>query len=172
MTGQSDFIFELENALTAAQCDALIARFESSPHQEGKTAHGVDTDLKRTRDLTLGLNEEMADSLRPALKAYHKLYPMIPRKVNASLFMIQRYMPGDFYHWHIDNGVLTRRQYVAIWYLNDVLEGGRTQFVHYTREIVPVKGKLALFPAGWTHAHRGQAPVSGPKYIATTWLEV
>jgi len=174
-TGQLDFILEIENALTAEQCEALIARFESDPRKgPGRIAKGVFPDVKDTTDLVLPFDAEMMASIRPALKLYHEQYPLLPKKLRASAFMIMRYLPGAQYTWHNDAAShrTMARQYVAIWYLNDVLEGGHTQFLYSGRAIKPVQGKLALFPAGWTHAHRGEAPVSGPKYIATTWLEL
>ena len=28
-----------------------------------------------------------------------------------------------------------------------------------------------MWPAHWTHIHRGNPPLSGEKYIATSWIE-
>jgi len=30
---------------------------------------------------------------------------------------------------------------------------------------------LILSPAAYTHMHRGNPPLSGPKYVLTSWLE-
>ena len=37
--------------------------------------------------------------------------------------------------------------------------------------IKPEQGTLVLWPAGYTHIHRGNPPLSGEKYIMTGWLE-
>jgi hypothetical protein len=39
-------------------------------------------------------------------------------------------------------------------------------------KITPETDKLALFPAFWTHKHRGNPPQEGQtKYIITGWIE-
>ena len=55
-------------------------------------------------------------------------------------------------------------------YLNDVEEGGSTYFSHYDLEIQPRKGLTLIWPAEWTHAHRGNILKEGSKYIITGWI--
>jgi hypothetical protein len=55
-------------------------------------------------------------------------------------------------------------------YLNDVPEAGETEFVYQGRKIRPRAGSLLIAPAGFTHTHRGNRPVGGDKYIATSWV--
>jgi len=88
-------------------------------------------------------------------------------------YQVQRYRPGEFYHWHIDGGSheFSQRQLVALWYLNDVSgPGGETQFLYQDVSIRPQRGKLILFPPFWTHEHRAVTLQAGVKYIATTWV--
>ena len=85
----------------------------------------------------------------------------------------QRSAEGDFYDWHVDGGPgdFARRQLVAIWYLNDAPpDGGQTEFLFQQVAVTPRQGMLLLFPPFWTHLHRGVAPQSARKYIATTWV--
>ena len=56
-----------------------------------------------------------------------------------------------------------------LWYLNDVDEGGETEFWG-SYKIKPEKGKLLFFPATWTYPHRGMMPISNDKYIITGWI--
>ena len=56
-------------------------------------------------------------------------------------------------------------------YLNSVTEGGETEFLYQKRRIKPQQGRLLIFPAGFTHTHRGNPPLSGNKYILTSWVE-
>ena len=57
------------------------------------------------------------------------------------------------------------------WYLNDVEDGGETEFCgDFT--IRPEVGKLIFFPASWCYPHRGKMPISGDKYIITGWLHI
>ena len=56
-------------------------------------------------------------------------------------------------------------------YLNDVDDGGETEFLYQKKRIRPKQGRVLIFPAGFTHTHRGNPPLSGDKYILTSWLE-
>ena len=87
---------------------------------------------------------------------------------------VQKTEPGQGYHmWHCDSGNLftCRRLIVSSLFLNTVEEGGETEFLYQSTRIPPIEGTLVLFPAGWTHPHRGNPPLSGTKYLLTTWLE-
>ena len=55
-------------------------------------------------------------------------------------------------------------------YLNDVEEGGETEFLYQKRKVKPKKGTILIWPGGYTHLHRGNPPMSD-KYIATGWWQ-
>ena len=61
------------------------------------------------------------------------------------------------------------REFVLITYLNDVPAGGETEFLYQGIRIQPKKGTTIIFPAAYTHMHRGNPPLGCTKYIATTW---
>ena len=54
-------------------------------------------------------------------------------------------------------------------YLNDVTDGGETEFYFQKLKIKPVKGKMVLWPTDFTHLHRGITSPTQEKYIATGW---
>lgn len=84
-------------------------------------------------------------------------------------------MDGSGYHvWHHENGnrVLLNRFGTWIMYLNDVEVGGETELLYYGERFKPVQGDMIVFPAGFTHTHRGNPPISGEKNILTGWLEM
>jgi hypothetical protein len=108
-----------------------------------------------------------------AIHEFREAYPYFKGPFKDSGYAIQRTDPGGFYHWHIDGGSheFSRRQLVAVWYLNDVEgPGGETEFSFQDVKIRPEAGKLLLFPPFWTHEHRGVTLEQGVKYIATTWV--
>ena len=86
---------------------------------------------------------------------------------------IQWYKPGEGYHkWHIDGAQMNScdRAMVYMTYLNDVTEGGGTMFYHQNVTTKAVKGKTLIFPAGYTHLHKGEISETQHKYILTGWI--
>ena len=55
-----------------------------------------------------------------------------------------------------------------MWYLNDVENGGETEFLNVS--IKPKAGTLVVFPPLWMFPHKGNAPISGSKYLLSTYL--
>ena len=54
-------------------------------------------------------------------------------------------------------------------YLNDVTDGGETEFKYQKLKVKPVKGKMVMWPTDFTHTHRGITSPTQEKYIATGW---
>jgi hypothetical protein len=57
-------------------------------------------------------------------------------------------------------------------YLNDVEEGGETEFHYIPKRVTAKKGRILMFPAEFTHTHRGNAPLSNDKYVIATWASI
>ena len=55
-------------------------------------------------------------------------------------------------------------------YLNDVEEGGETEFLYQKLKVKPSKGTILIWPGCYTHLHRGNTPMTN-KYIATGWWQ-
>lgn len=181
---ENSFIFEKQNALPAELCDDMIQRFEAQTDEQyqgriGQTA-SQDNSIKKTTDLVVSGKDHWKDvdnnlfrSMGIAIKEFREAYPYFKGPFKDMGYGIQRYNPGEYYHWHIDGGShdFSQRQLVAIWYLNDVPgPGGETEFLFQNVKIKPEKGKLVLFPPFWTHEHRAVTLNEGIKYIATTWI--
>ena len=178
------FVFEVRGALSAHICAELISRFEAAedeqyPGRVGQMATS-DQSIKRSTDLVISgkdhwvtLDAALLSSLGAAMGIFKRSFPFFGGRFRDMGYALQRTLPGEFYHWHIDSGshAFSTRQLVAIWYLNDVPgPGGETEFQHQEVSIRPEQGKLILFPPFWTHPHRGAELQAGVKYIATTWV--
>jgi hypothetical protein len=178
------FIFEQKNSLPGPLCDDMIKRFEehTEDQYEGRIGQTVsqDSGIKKTTDLVVSGKEHWKDvdnnlfrSLGIAVKEFREAFPYFKGPFKDMGYNLQRYNPGEFYHWHIDGGShdFSQRQLVALWYLNDVPgPGGETEFKFQDIKVTPEKGKLVLFPPFWTHEHRAATVNEGIKYIATTWV--
>ena len=91
---------------------------------------------------------------------------------------LQKYLRGSggYHHWHSEiypqnaSCETLHRVLLFQFYLNDVEEGGETEFLYQGRKVEARQGRLIVAPAGFTHTHKGHVPVSGDKYIATSWI--
>tara|TARA_B100000676_G_C17955125_1_gene774270 strand:- start:268 stop:882 length:615 start_codon:yes stop_codon:yes gene_type:complete len=94
--------------------------------------------------------------------------------ISGHALKMQRTDPGQGYHiWHYENnGYEDRHRCLAFSiYLNDIEDAGETEFLYLKRRIKPERNMCTIWPAGFTHVHRGNV-VHGTKskYIITGWF--
>ena len=192
------WIYEKKDVLTAELCENIITRFENDKLRQhpGTTASGLKKKVKITTDVPISNNKEWSDIdnlVHELLKVHFEKYKeeveydiendvddgivtpklsFIPLKVGDTGFQIQKYNKNEGkYTWHSDmifSDRLETRALTFIIYLNDIDEGGETDF--YFKKIKPEKGKIVFFPALWIFPHRGLMPISNDKYILTGWI--
>ena len=56
-------------------------------------------------------------------------------------------------------------------YLNDIKTGGGTFWHYQNLTTKPKKGLTVIWPAIWTHTHKGLPAPKELKYICTGWYE-
>ena len=101
-------------------------------------------------------------------------YRLFDESITFETMQMQRYTKNKgryVYHQDFSCDWIAKKYRVItfLWYINDVLEGGETEF-WASHRIKPEAGKLLLFPATWTYPHRGMMPISNDKYIVTGWI--
>ena len=94
--------------------------------------------------------------------------------LKCSSVKMQKTVPGAGYHvWHSEqgNGPDSARCLVYSLYLNDIEEAGETEFLYQQLRIPPKENSMVIWPAAFTHTHRGNV-VHGTKskYIITGWF--
>lgn len=117
----------------------------------------------------------ITDQIHRCMWEYVKKFPALTY-INPAILEVksQKTNIGEGYHaWHCENLEKTQAGRIIAWtvYLNDVAEGGETEFLHQGVRLKPTKGTMCFFPAGFTHTHRGNPPISNEKYILTGWVE-
>lgn len=93
-------------------------------------------------------------------------------------FTVQSYkkQQGGYHYFHSEiypqgqHNEPLHRELALLLYLNDVDDGGETEFFYQDIKVKPKAGRLAIFPAGFTHTHKGHIPQSSDKYVITAWL--
>ena len=55
-------------------------------------------------------------------------------------------------------------------YLNDVTDGGGTEWYHQEYQSNAKKGLSLIWPADFTHVHKGIVSPTQEKYIVTGWF--
>ena len=171
-------------------CDELIAYFESNKRKQvqGIVAGGKNLDTKNSIDLYVSPRELLIpenkcfrnyfSALFECYADYVEQWPFLKELVNdlhIGRFNIQRYEEGQhFQRVHTERSSISTLHRLFAWmtYLNDVApeDGGSTVFTHYGLEFQPKKGQTLIWPAEWTHAHKGSLLTGKSKYIITGWL--
>ena len=189
----SDFIELYTGALSASKCDIIVKDFDIL--SQSGLSHRRQNDPSRPKisqddsaiDLTEMLLTQVGGSGNMIPQVVHNCIIDYCRKYEVGMFngyrggnypimsegmTIQKTEKSQGYHvWHCErsSGRYNNRALSWILYLNDVEEGGETEFIHYSKRFQPMQGSLLVFPAHFTHVHRGNPPLSGTKYIATGW---
>jgi 2-oxoglutarate-Fe(II)-dependent oxygenase superfamily protein len=170
--------------LEAPFCRQLIDSFAALErfhvHNGRGVRAGLDesawTELNVTRLADTGFLAGVRLRIDAALERYNQdvgLAIAVPNTPKHSDLVIKRYRPGhaESFQLHFDSIYeFATRYLVMIWYLNDVVEGGETCFPQLELAIRPQAGRLVVFPPYWMYQHKGVLPVSGDKYILSTYL--
>ena len=184
-------IAAFKNAFTKEYCENVIKLFEKAEANgftyNRQVHEGWNTTLKSDESFT-SIDWISNDAFDPGGKLFQEtfwtdIYPIYTEKYGCLKDMaahhifhikVQRTKPEQGYHvWHCEasNRELSNRIMAYTLYLNDVDEGGETEFLYQRKRIRATQGTLVLWPAAYTHTHRGNPPLSNTKYIMTGWVE-
>lgn len=188
-----NFVGIYENFFSEQFCDSLIEHFEWC-NRSNKT-YGRPEAERFKKDTSVCLNPSSVQEIsfaHPNIQTYvdefnsvfwdecYKDYSATYSTLNdydqhtIYTYKIQKTLPTGGYHlWHCEDGskLFSRRIGVYLLYLNDVEEGGETEFLYFSKRIKPKKGTMIIFPSNYPWSHRGNPPLSNVKYIMTGWIE-
>ena len=105
---------------------------------------------------------------------YIKKYDLDYMQLSCYNFKLHKVKEGQGYHiWHHENVLPRGLRRVLVWmtYLRVPEEGGETEFLFQSKRIEPIIGRTLIWPAYFTHLHRGNPPLKGEKYYITGWFE-
>ena len=172
--------------ISSQTCENLINLFKLSPKSSGTVWQGAVDGIvnpyekSNTESKYHILDDELKDfrqGLQTVLDQYINQYPYCnsysPFTVSENV-KIQYYKPGEGYVlYHTERGsadpINSKRHLVFMTYLNTVTDGGGTEFFHQNMITSAEQGKTLIWPADWTHTHRGVVSPTQEKYIITGW---
>lgn len=196
-----DTIGVFDNVLSKTNCKRYINRIEEAIKNgnaiKGESNNGKNEDIKVSTDFNflnfannkdIKLVELITETFNYNLTTnYLNKFPfnsefehnsVVGGKTSYPAFNIQKYdrKKGHYNGWHVEQDCLatSNRAFVFILYLNDVREGGETEFLIPDNDgyfkVQPKAGRLVIHPASWPYIHKGNMPITNDKYIVTTWL--
>ena len=184
----AEHILVLNDAMPLDMCKALIETYDSvskdDEHYEKRDNaiykfdeinmlnHSAFEDFKEPMGaLMKAVNNFYMDKVHNILR--DKLVCYEPLK-DYEAPRIKRYEPNEgVFDWHVDSfdEASAKRALVMFWYLNDVEEGGETVFdIGEEVKVEPKAGTVCCFPPHWTFPHKGATPISGPKYVISSYV--
>ena len=183
-TDLKDYIRTYDSVFTRDFCDATIVAFSKSDsiyldrEQRPSYTHlNISQRFHAQDPLWMGIQRKLSDDFTKVLRQYIQdvdMIPDLPVKYGYEEFRMKKYENNNYdeFRPHVDVGdhATARRFLVVFLYLNDVEEGGETDFPKLGVSIKPECGKILVFPPTWQYRHAGKIPVSNDKYIIGSYL--
>lgn len=179
------FIRSYDGELEPALCARLVQSFEAVAGAQQRNGAERYEGLAESAwtEVDVGARADAAflgffrTRINRALARYNSdigLSPLpVPNSPHTAELILKRYRPGgaERFQPHFDSvNARADRYLVFLWYLNDVEQGGETEFPQLGMRVAPRAGRLLMFPPYWMFQHAGLPPVSGDKYILSTYL--
>jgi hypothetical protein len=173
-----------DDALPRPMCAQMIDSFERMRELQNLNGRGRRAGLEESSWLELNLTP-LADKaflgfflaeIDKYLARYNaalRLTLAVPARPTTDNLVMKRYRvgSGDNFQPHYDShSEKCNRYLVFLWYLNDVAEGGETEFCDLGIRVQARAGRLLVFPPYWMFQHAGLPPRSNDKYIVSTYL--
>lgn len=142
----------------------------------------IDKSRKDSTDALLddnSLYDRYLRQLKSVTDEYKKIYSycdvnMSPWGLNQRPNIQYYKSPAGGYHqWHTERAghpTAANRHLVYMTYLNDVTDGGETEWYYQQVKIKPEKGLTVIWPTDWNFTHKGNSSATQDKYIITGWF--
>lgn len=182
-----DHIMIIDDILTKEECDEIIKiydLFESTGYtrkgQEDFDEYSIGRGSLKRNDFAMwtwdypGLRKFIISAVERGYDLYKKEFFQIESaNITFAEAKIQRTpIRGGFHDWHCEIGDISTIERCLVWmiYLNDIPDNeGETEFLWQKIRVKPKAGRFVMWPAFFTHVHRGNPVYTHSKYITTGW---
>jgi len=175
-----NFIYKIKKAFPKENCKNLIKWIEDNENLSSPGDYGgkpldnleIGIDLKN-REEYFGLGHYLNECIIKTVKKFDFLNEYVGEWKLDTHMRLVKYKPNRYYsriHCENDSAIRTHNRMLA-WtiFLNDIKKGGGTEFINQKYTAKPVCGDFYIWPAYWTHLHRGISAPKENKYIITGW---
>ena len=182
-----EYIYEKDCSLDNEFCEKIIDLFENSSKLQFPKKEIINTYYNKSITMSIKFDSsEWSDINSFFIKEikqniinyfscieYNKMsIDEILNKISINSFVINKYIKNEgyfIYHSEMSYNNYNNKYLLFnfIWYLNDVEEGGETEFFGGDYKINPKKGKFVIFPCEWFFPNTEKKPFSNDKYIIT-----
>ena len=169
-----DFIGVFPDAVNPNFCDYLCEYLDNATELQGGRNYTHVKDKQICLDaFSPGESKNLMEFVNGCLYYYiNELTYLTNFNYVSAVVLLQKTQPTEGYHmFHGENINWNLHTRTMAWmaYLNDVEEGGETEFLYQNRREEAIAGDVLMFPAGFTHTHRGNPPIGNSKYLVTSW---
>lgn len=181
---QDTFVHCLDGVISESKCEEYIDRFEPI--------------LSNNKDLSVAYRDELflqehykrndqSWIVYPNFEYFHEVEQVVWKESEKYLRHYELYPPHHvietwkyhivcpyqgFHQFHHERGYKDhKRRLTWMIYLNEVREDeGTTEFFHQHIKVKPKPGRMLIWPAEFTHKHRGNPMYTDVKHYITGWI--
>ena len=181
------FIGIFPNALEPELCNKVVRWFDSVSRQNitMSTMQEAGVSACHRNDEVIGIPQMLPEQCFPrewtkqlwenidiCINMYYTQLD-ISQRITSYFFKVHRVFPtGGFHDWHHEHNFVEPYR-TLVWHVNVEVpkSGGETEFLYQSLRVEPKVGQLLIWPAAFTHKHRGNPPLEGQKTYLTGWFD-
>ncbi len=167
-----DFIMVWDDIIPSDFCDWLVNYLNNSNYLSPRSNNYLSDKQVEMHNFSPGEADYLQMLVNRCALEYVNKYPYLKAfPYTSSCVLLQQTNPKEGYHaFHAEDSTWNNQLRTLAWmvYLNDVDDGGETEYLYQQLKVKPKQGRVVIWPGSFTHIHRGNPPMS-EKFIATGW---
>ena len=161
-----NFVMIEDNFLKVAECNTLIKKYKDKTNKQTLNEH------VSYCDYTITDEKDLYNKSKKLINKYIKKYPSLNKSLTWGMrrFNFKHFPPGySFDKWHCEHDLKYPHRILCCQvYLTNHNCG--TEFYDPNETVMSKAGRAVVFPAFWTHIHRGQVcPDNKDRYLLANY---
>lgn len=164
-----------EQNIGQAKAGGVGKRYLNNPSRRSEGRTGILSNL----ELPISIEGEdffdLCTAIGKGLNDFKEKYRIVEENVGSyeldiSDILMCKWEPNNHFediHCEVGEGRMLARVFSWMFYLNDIEQGGGTEFIYQDFTTIPRAGDMIIFPSGSSHMHRGENAPFEKKYTIT-----